>query len=241
MSSYDSTASWYDAIYTKMKDYRQEAERVRELITTHCLSPRRSLLDVACGTGLHLEYLQAHFDATGMDLSPAQLLIAAERVPNVPLHQGDMTSFDLGRQYDVVTCLFSAIGHLLDLEALHTGIARMTAHLEPGGLLMVEGWLTPDMWHDGHVSIEEAPLEGGRVIRATISWREDRITTLEMHHFVTHPPTKATYEVVTHQTALYSVDEYLAAFRAAGLQTWFDPTGLSGNGRGVYLGLKPLV
>lgn len=176
-------------------------------------------------------YFSTYLDKRGTDLVPA----------NIPLHQGDMTSFDLGRQHDVVTCLFSAIGHLLSTEALHAGIARMAAHLEPGGLLMVEGWLTPDMWHDGHVSIEEAPHENGRVIRVTRSWREGRITTLEMHHFATRPPAKADYLVVTHQTALYSVDEYLAAFRAAGLKAWFDQTGLSGNGRGVYLGLKPLV
>lgn len=238
--SYDSTASYYDAIYTAMKDYGLEAGRVCELIAAHQLAQATCLLDVACGTGLHLEHLRHHFDVMGIDLSQAQLDIAVSRLPGIPLHHADMINFDLGRKFGAVTCLFSAIGHLLTEVELHAAIARMAAHLEPGGLLVVEPWLSPEAWRDGHLSVETAELDGHRkIVRISRSWRDERITHLEMHHFVTNPPDPAEYILEHHQTALYARDEYLGAFQAAGLTAWFDQTGLSDNGRGVYLGLKP--
>ena len=60
-----------------------------------------------------------------------------------------MRSFDLGRRFDAVTCLFSSIGYLLTPEDLEQGIARMAAHVAPGGVLVVEPWFTPDAWRPG--------------------------------------------------------------------------------------------
>ena len=57
------------------------------------------------------------------------------------LEVADMTSFDLGRRFDVVTCLFSSIGYVGTAERLDQAIATMAAHLEPGGTLIVEPWL----------------------------------------------------------------------------------------------------
>lgn len=72
-----------------------------------------SLLDVACGTGLHLQHLAPRFGhVEGLDLNERMLALARDRLPGVPLHHGDMLDFDLGRRFDVITCLFSAIGHM---------------------------------------------------------------------------------------------------------------------------------
>ena len=54
-----------------------------------------------------------------------------------------MTAFDLGCRFDVVTCLFSSIGYVGTVERLDQAIATMAAHLEPGGTLIVEPWLSP--------------------------------------------------------------------------------------------------
>jgi len=58
-----------------------------------------------------LEYLRNHYEVEGLDISQELLTIAGQRNPGVPLHLGDMTNFDLGRAFDVVTCLFSAIAY----------------------------------------------------------------------------------------------------------------------------------
>ena len=53
------TAHYYDKFYA-FKDYAGEAEILLTLIHTHLRSGGKQLLDVACGTGLHMEHLKAH-------------------------------------------------------------------------------------------------------------------------------------------------------------------------------------
>ena len=92
-----------------------------------------SLLDVACGTGKHLELFRSWYEVAGIDLNADLVAIARERLPDVRLEVADMTAFDLGRRFDVVTCLFSSIGYVGTVERLDQAIATMAAHLEPGG------------------------------------------------------------------------------------------------------------
>src|SRR5438067_67243 len=143
------SAQLYDAIYS-FKDYEGEATRLDELIRER-KPDARTLLDVACGTGKHLEYLRTRYDVEGLDLDPELLAIARERLPDVPLHEGDMRDFDLGRRFDAVTCLFSAIGYMLTVEELAAAVASMARHLEPGGVLLVEPWLEPEAVVTPHV------------------------------------------------------------------------------------------
>ena len=58
---FSQTAQYYDKIYS-FKDYRAEVQRLQTLTGENCKSEGNSLLDVACGTGLHIEYLKEHFD-----------------------------------------------------------------------------------------------------------------------------------------------------------------------------------
>ncbi|MBA2616521.1 MAG: class I SAM-dependent methyltransferase, partial [Actinobacteria bacterium] len=51
---YSRSARVYDALYSTFKDFVAEAERVHELIQSR-KPGARTLLDVACGTGAHLE------------------------------------------------------------------------------------------------------------------------------------------------------------------------------------------
>ncbi len=146
---YQRSAQLYDAIYA-FKDYRAESERLLEVIRA-CVPGARTLLDVACGSGKHLEQLAAHFEVQGLDLEPRLLEVARARLPQTPLHQGDMRTFRLEARFDAVTCLFSAIGYAPSLEAFHETLATFAAHLEPGGLVLVEPWFTPEQWRPGTV------------------------------------------------------------------------------------------
>ena len=135
--SYDKSAPYYDAIYTAMKGYESEAARVWRLAESFGHLPDDicpKLLDVACGTGLHDQYLVHWFDVVGIDLSPEMLATARRRLPHLPLVLGDMRDCTLSQQFDVVTCLFSAIGHLGSVEDLRQTIANFARHLRPGGV-----------------------------------------------------------------------------------------------------------
>jgi SAM-dependent methyltransferase len=128
---------FYDAIYA-WKDYPAEVERLDAAIRARTPNAR-TLLDVACGTGRHLELLRARYQVEGVDLDPEMLEIARARLgPEVPLHLGDMVDFDLGKRFDVVTCLFSSVAYAVTPDRLASAIAAMTRHVAQPGVLVVD-------------------------------------------------------------------------------------------------------
>jgi len=228
---FGETARYYDRIYSH-KDYAGEVEKVLAIVDRELRTGGRRLLDVACGTGLHLERLKEHFEAEGLDLSPELLEIARERNPELPFHCDDMRSFALDARYDVITCLFSSIGYMTTLDDLRRAVARMADHLVPGGILLVEPWLTPEAWRPNTVHalfIDEPEL---KIARVNTSFAEGRVSVFDLHHLIGTP--EGTEHVVEHhELGLYTVDEMTGAFTAAGLDVWHDPDGLTG--RGLYV------
>jgi SAM-dependent methyltransferase len=231
---FKKSARFYDAIYS-FKDYAGEAAKVDALIQER-RPGARTLFDVACGTGKHLEHLRTRYVVEGLDLDPELLAIARERLPGVPLHHDDMVDFDLGRRFDAVVCLFSSIGYAKTVENLERALRTMANHLEPGGVLVVEPWITPDVWEDGHlgaVFVDEPDL---KIARVNLGDREGRLSRFVFHYLVlTHAGIERFEE--PHELGLFTHDEYVSAFRAAGLDVDHDPEGLMG--RGLYVGCAP--
>jgi SAM-dependent methyltransferase len=227
---YARSARFYDAIYA-FKDYAGEADEVHRRIQA-ARPGAATLLDVACGTGGHLRELVGRYRCEGLDISGEQLAVAADRLPDVALHEADMTSFDLGRRFDAVICLFSSIGYTGTVERLHGAIASMARHLEPGGVLIVEPWLEPQVWRNGHLSslfVDEPDI---KIARLAVSTTEGRLAVMEMEHLVATQDGGVEHFVERHALGLFTVDEHLVGFRAAGLEARHEPEGLIG--RGLY-------
>lgn len=232
--SYGKSTAYYDAIYAA-KDYVGEVERLRQLIAQHGHGAGGTLLDVACGTGKHIAHLQAHFAVTGLDLVPGLLEVARVRCPDVTFVQGDMVDFALDQRFDVLTCLFSAIGYVQTEDRMRTAVVNMAQHLAPGGVLMIEPWFAPEDWipHTPHMhTVDEPEL---KIARLTVSERFGRISRNDMH-FVVATPDGVTHFVERHELGLFTHDEYMTAFAAAELDTTHDPEGLIG--RGLYIGVR---
>ncbi len=229
---FDKSAQFYDAIYA-FKDYEGEAERLRAMIQARVPSPEVTLLDVACGTGLHLQYLKKQVAVEGLDLDPNMLEIARRRCPGVPFHQGDLVDFDLGRRFDVVMCLFSSIGYAKTLARMQQAVETMARHLRPGGLLVVEPWLTPDVFETGRFDARFVDESDLKIARITTTSREGTLSIIDFHYLVGTSDGVAHF-TERHEVGLFTHDEYLDAFRAAGLTVDFDPDGFMG--RGLYLG-----
>ncbi len=231
---YALSAPWYDKIYS-FKDYVAESALLRTLIEHHRPGARR-LLDVACGTGEHLSHLRDHFDVEGVDASLPMLEIARRKLPGVPLHQADMRTFDLGRVFDAAICMFGAMGHLRDEEELLAAIRQIARHLEPGGVLIVEPWLPPDVFVAGRVSglfVDEPDL---KIARISVGRREGRVGVLEMHHLI-GTPTGVEHFVERLDMTLFSLEAYRSAMAAVGMSVEFDPQGPMG--RGLFVGTLP--
>jgi SAM-dependent methyltransferase len=232
---FSKSAALYDAIYS-WKDYPGEALKLERLIEQHKQSPGRALLDVACGTGAHIPYLRQQFTVEGLDLDDALLDVARERNPGVPFHHADMVEFDLGRQFDIITCLFSAIGYVKTLPRLNQAIASMSKHLSAGGVLLLEPWLMPDVYEEGHPHAIFVDKPDIKIVRMNVSELEDNVSVLNFHYLVATPK-GVEYFTERHELGLFSHDDYMAALDTSGLQAIFDSEGLMG--RGLYIGRKP--
>lgn len=238
MDVYERSARIYDLLYTGagIKDYSAEAVELHRIISQACPSAR-TLLDVACGTAAHLVHLQRWYSVEGADISPAMLEIAKGRLPHAPMHLADMRRLDLGRTFDAVTCLFSSIGYIADLSELRSTIGRLAAHLAPGGVLIVDGWVRPDKWNDEFrggpdIARDETML----VVRLSFSRRTGRMTELDMHHLV-GTSSGVEYFAEHHLLALTPTDEYVSAFEAAGLTARVIPDFMPSRDR--IVGIRP--
>jgi ubiquinone/menaquinone biosynthesis C-methylase UbiE len=230
-NSFLESAELYDAIY-HFKNYQHESERLRALIERF-VPGARTLLDVACGTGEHAKFLKDHYAVDGIDLNSCYLEAARAKNPSGKFVRADMIDFDLGRSYDVVTCLFSAIGYLKYLEPLQQAIGCMARHVRPGGALLIEPWVTPERWQSGTLSVNTGQTPDGLVSRMALSRREGNRSVISLHYLY------GTRQGVRYygdqlELGLFTTEEMMQAFELAGMRVFYDLEGLIG--RGLYIG-----
>jgi SAM-dependent methyltransferase len=224
------SAELYDAIYS-FKNYARESDRLRAVIN-ELVPGARTLLDVACGTGEHGKFLKQHYAVDGIDLNQEYLRAARLKNPSGNYTCADMTEFTLNRTYDVVTCLFSAIGIVRTFERLERAVVCMARHVRSGGALIVEPWFTPERWHPGGVFIHAAEIGADKVCRMSLSGREGDISIL-LFHYLRGTPNGIEHYSERIELGLLTRDEMTWAFESAGMKVRYEPEGLIG--RGLYV------
>ena len=221
----------YDAIY-HFKNYARECDRLRSLID-EVVPGARTILDVACGTGEHAKFLKHHYAVDGIDINESYLHAARMKNPSGNYIRADMMDFSLGRTYDVVTCLFSAIGIVRTFERLERAIACMARHVRPGGALIIEPWFTPTQWHSGKPLILEGEVGGDKVYRLSIGVGEGQLSVL-LYHYLRGTPAGIKHYSERVELGLFTRDEMTWAFEFAGMEVRYESEGLIG--RGLYIG-----
>lgn len=224
---FDKSAIYYDLIY-KGKDYEAETRRLLEMVPKGA----RSLLDVGCGTGEHHRFFHG-LEVHGLDLNDEFLEVARAKNPAARYFQADMRDFSLGQEYDVVVSLFSAIGYCQTVEDLVAALMSMARHLAPSGVLLVEPWLTPDVWNPGRIYSDVVSRDGLHVCRMSHSRRAGHLSIMDFHYLVGENGKGVRNFQEQHVMGLYSRQEMESAFRQAGLEPSYDESGLT-TGRGLY-------
>jgi ubiquinone/menaquinone biosynthesis C-methylase UbiE len=226
------SADLYDAIYS-WKDYASEAAAIKELIDQE-LPEASSLLDVACGTGEHIRHLLRlkPYDITGIDIEPGFVQIARSKNPQARFVAADMAEFELNTRFDVILCLFSAIGYLRTLDAVQRAIVQFARHVAPGGVILIEPWFSPDEWRPSTVHVISTEANDKKVVRMSRSDVNGRISTIDFHYLVGTVAEIRHFREI-HELGLYTQAEMTACFEHAGLQVRYDDVGLAG--RGLYI------
>jgi len=218
-------ADLYDVMSNAMeKDFAGRAGQVADLVR-RARPHSRTLLDIACGTGEHAEYLsEVHgFEVDGIDLSPEMLAKARARCPRGRFEVADMTRFHLGRCYDGVICMSGSIAYTVTLPRLREVLACMRDHLAPGGVVVIQPYRTPDTVPPAgtrEYSFESGGLRVKRIRRSEIDGQRHWVS----YHYIIEGAggTREVDEV--DEMGLFTVDDMLAAFSAVGLAATYDPT-----------------
>jgi SAM-dependent methyltransferase len=137
------TAAHYEdpAYYTKR--YGDRVEDVRYYVE---LAVERGgpVLEYGCGNGrITIPMARAGVEVTGVDLSAPMLADLRARLQAEPdevrqrvaIRRADMRAARLGRHFPLVVCPFNAFLHLYERRDVERFLARVRAHLAPGGEL----------------------------------------------------------------------------------------------------------
>lgn len=212
MGSYRLGAEYYDAIYAD-KDY---AGPVRELLAK--LPPLQSALDVACGTGRHLEHLQKQIPhCEGLDLEPGLLDVARRRLPGLTFHEGDMREFRLPGRFDLITCWFGSIGYARDLDGLARCVKTWKAHLNPGGWIVIEPWLFPETFREGARYVRNVSTDEYDLTRMVVSHADGTLYSSDFHYLLATSSRGVEHFVERHELRMFTRAEYRQALEDEGL------------------------
>ena len=105
---------------------------VQEILARY---PIGTVLDAACGTGRHTEFLASlGHQVTGIDSTPEMLGLAAAKVPKAKFQTADLTATPFADgAFDLALCTL-ALTHCADLKPPMTELARVLRH---GGHMVI--------------------------------------------------------------------------------------------------------
>jgi ubiquinone/menaquinone biosynthesis C-methylase UbiE len=226
---FSESAEFYDALYA-FRDFTAETAQVAAIVRV-AHPGAQTILDVACGTGEHAMRLARdhHFEVDGLDLDEGLLRVARRKHPAGTFFHADMSDFAIAKQYDVVICLFSAIGYLVTLERTQRALDAFRRHLRPQGVAIVEPWFRPGELEDDRVVRLAAALDGTTVERTGRTKIDGRISRLYFDYRIeASDGIRQVSEI--HELGLFTVEEMAASFEQAGLRAEYDPVGPTGRG-----------
>ena len=232
---WEELAKYYDLLYA-WKPYEKEANTIHNLIQKNKKTSGSEMLDVACGTGNHIQFLKKHYKITGTDLNKDMLKVAKKKFPKLKFQQANMISFNLKKKFDVITCLFSSIGYVKNYTNLEKTIASFSKHLKTGGVLIIEPFITKEAYHSGRPHANFVNEPDVKICRMNVSQKRGNIAILDFHFLI------ATKKGIghlrdKHELGLFDIGKFLKILKDNGFQAKFLKNGLMKD-RGLYIAVK---
>lgn len=227
MSIYDVVTD-FGALYDAVPAYGARADVAFYVEEAKRAGAASRVLELGCGTGrLTVPLARAGHEVTGIDLSPAMLVRAREKLAAEPravrervtLLEGDVRRIALSDEpsFDLVVAPFRVLQHLDAIDDQLDVLAGARRRLRPGGRLVLDVFNPsyPMMTLDRSAEVEDTPeqsLPDGRTLRRTV-----RVTAVHWAEQVSD------VELIYHLRAGDVTERVVQAFR----MRWFTPAELT--------------
>jgi ubiquinone/menaquinone biosynthesis C-methylase UbiE len=233
---YKDLAKYYDLIYS-FKDYKAEADRVKALITKYKKIAGKDLLEIACGTGKHAQYLKKNFCILATDVNSGMLGVARKNVKGVTFKQADMVNLHLKKEFDVIVCLFSSIGYAKTYANLKKTIEGFAKHLKKGGVVIIEPWFTKDVYMLNTPHMTTYDDKDIKIARLNVSKAKGIVSIMDMNYLIAERGKNVKHFVDRHELGMFDIEKMKEMMEKSGLKTKFVTSGRE-NGRGLLVGVK---
>jgi len=231
-------AEYYDPIYLKMKDYKREADTLKEIIKKFGKKQTKTLLDAGCGTGEHLKYFSLDFQCMGIDINRTMVKIAKKKVPNAKFKVADMISFRLKEKFDVIITLFSSIGYVETFNNLVKTFEIFHKHLNEDGLVIVEPWIFKKDFKRGYIGLDTYEDEALKLARMATSRIVKSKWLISMHYLIGEKGEIRHVEEL-HKMLALDYEDYVKAFGSTRFkEVEFLKENLWDNCRGLFIARK---
>jgi ubiquinone/menaquinone biosynthesis C-methylase UbiE len=231
---FNQLANYYDLIYSS-KDYEKDTQQLKSLIQEFKKSDGNELLDVACGTGKHIFFLKDHFNCMGIDISDKILKLAKIKNPEVEFKKASMIDMDLGKKFDILTCLFSAIGCVKTYDNLKNTWENFSRHLKKGGIAIVEPWFFVPMSKQVNRFHEDENTQIAKLILSTV---KDNLAIINFHYLIAEKNKKVIYAQDRHELGIFDIDITLEIMESAGFEAHYVPINSAYENQMAYVGLR---
>lgn len=237
-NAFEVFAKYYDQVYLQMKDYKREAEAVKNVIRQFEKKQSDTLLDVGCGTGEHLKWLCQDFQCTGIDINSGMIRIARNKIPNARFKVADMTNFRLKEKFDVIICLFSSIGYVKSFNNLMKTLRNFWTHLDEKGLVIMEPWIFKKDFKSGYIGLNTYENEKLKLARMATS-RIVGSKWLVFMHYLVGKKERIRYVEEVHEMLAVEYEDYVKALELAEFKNLkFLKENLWDSCRGLFIASK---
>ena len=140
--AFSTIAPYYDTLMSFI-NYTAWVSYIAQILELHGIKDR-TLLDLACGTGVCLKlWWKRGYKIIGLDKSLEMLTICRNRLAplddgRIHLINGDMRYFTLAQSVPIVTCLYDSLNYLLTEEDLFSCFQRVYDSLAEHGIFIFD-------------------------------------------------------------------------------------------------------
>lgn len=209
-------------------------------------TPKRTHLDLACGTGLAMElFARRGFRSVGVDISLPMLRLARARGRR--LVAADIRALPLRRTYARITCLYDSLNHMMEREDLVAAFRAVRGVMDDDSLMLFDmnhPDIYPEVWGMNEPYVSEGKDHLLEI--ATTYRRRERIGQALVSGWAVVAGERVEIRE-THRQRAYKRKEIVSALEEAGLEAVevrnFDPFQeadlIVGGGVKLYFVVKP--